>query len=357
MTKLPRSIAFAQDGSKVKLFAPGEFVPYDIIGTTPGDPPESDDEPSSDPFTRSATPWSRRISNLDWLMTTPFYGSHTTYWTYREGAEDDDKIEICMMSHLSLATATVSRHIESGKHGEKDEVFKTRILCILSTVDEGDAEDCTHVTDMDRCAGLRAAQSKVVARLWGWQPSDSSLAGESNLACCETRIAIADWDRILVWSLSPKALIDEANDPAPPPNHPVHQEDESDNDVQIEIPEPGEWRRNPAWTYPKVYDDNMENWYVELKPILLNAGKGVVIRQLVWKDADTLLVRTDRGMQAWNLGASATRKRIQELLAMDLSSESGETDMDERIENDHDQVEECLSSQSEADNKEEPGRL
>jgi hypothetical protein len=333
MPKLPRSIAFAQDGCKIKLFAPGEFLPYDVVSTTPRDPPESEDDPEPDPFMRSATPWTRMISNMDWTMTTPFYHTHTRYWAGNSsGDAEDDKVEICAMSHLSLATATVLRHFQSGKNRQRDQVLKTKILCILSTIDEGDATECTHSADMDRCASLRAAQSRVVARLWGWQPSESSLAGESNLACCDTRIAIANWDRILVWSLSPKALIDEANDPAPPPNQStqIDDDDDSDDEMHVEVlPEAGERKRDPAWTYPKVYDENMEGWYVELKPIILNTGKGVVIRQLIWKDTDTLLVRTDRGMQVWNVGASATGKRTQALLAMDLSSESGETDTDE----------------------------
>lgn len=341
MAFLPRGIAFAQDGRLVKMFTPGGIVPYHVADTSTDARGSSDDEDSPNSFSISRSPWVRSLHNLNWTLTTSFYSQHVTQVTRRAEDDADDGAEVeetCTTSYLSLATTKVSRKrcFLMGMKVLRDKI-ETEVLCIMRAITTLPSNECTHLAEDNICASSRLGRVRVVARLWGWQPSDSSLAGERNVACCHTRVAIAEWDRIFIWSLDPKALIDEADDPASPYSSTSNNDSHSDTGMSDDEPEAGETRKEKAWTYPKVYDGIMDAWYVELKPIVLSASKSgssggngsarnngdtVLIRQLMWNDPNTLVVRTDRGLQIWNLGPRATGKRTQEVLEMDISEQA-----------------------------------
>ena len=330
VTKLPRSIGFAQNGRRLKLFGPGDIVPYHVLVISPDSRRyiEDDDGPSN-PFGPPNNPWIRRLHNLTWRLTTPFYSHHATQPIRRREDDADESIDVeprCTTSCLSLATTKISPICWLGTRWE--DLPETEVLCVIKATKTKSSNNCSHRPNTDVCTPIEYPNVKIVARLWGWQPSKSSLAGEQNMACCGTRIAIAEWDRIFIWSLDPRALLDEANEPAPVINYYSDQDSGVGSYTSVEQPVAHDTRSDPAWTYPKVYDSTMDTWYVELRPIVLSASKSVnngqtrqicdtvLIRQMVWKDADTLMVRTDKGLQIWNLGPKATGKRTQAVLEM-----------------------------------------
>ena len=123
---------------------------------------------------------------------------------------------------------------------------------------------------------IRLSGKIVVARLWGYsQARVTSLPGVVAYSPKGSRIAIADWDKILVWALSPEVLVDD------------------DTGTRY---------------YDTTWDVNFENDVVVLKPILLKAGS--VVRQMAFGGMeDELAVLTSGGLQIWNLGPSGTGKR------------------------------------------------
>jgi hypothetical protein len=124
---------------------------------------------------------------------------------------------------------------------------------------------------------IRSSGTVVVARLWGLsQTRVTSLPGIVAYSLKGSRIAIADWDKILVWALSPDVLVDD------------------DTGTRY---------------YDTTWDDNLENDVVVLKPILLNAGS--VVRQMVFgRSENELVVLTTVGVHIWNLGPSAKGMKV-----------------------------------------------
>lgn len=61
---------------------------------------------------------------------------------------------------------------------------------------------------------LVAAELRVVARLWGWAPQTTTLTGLDTVSVSPNgqRIAIAQWDRVLVYALDPVALCERPFD-------------------------------------------------------------------------------------------------------------------------------------------------
>lgn len=107
-----------------------------------------------------------------------------------------------------------------------------------------------------------------------------------------TRIAIAYWDKILVWALQPDVLAGKLIG--------------------------GEWVHD--WIYERTVDENLKCSLVELKPILLKAD-AVVHKMAFTASENELVTITDRSVQIWNLGPSAIGRRTGSLLC---DSEEGE---------------------------------
>ena len=128
---------------------------------------------------------------------------------------------------------------------------------------------------------IRLSGKVVVARLWGYsQARVTSLPEIVAYSLKGSRIAIADWDKILVWALSPEVLVDD--------------------DIGTRY-------------YDTTWDDSFENDVVVLKPILLKAGS--VVRQMVFgRTENELIVLTTIGVQIWNLGPSAKGMKIMRYL-------------------------------------------
>ncbi|KIW67283.1 hypothetical protein PV04_06548 [Phialophora macrospora] len=70
-------------------------------------------------------------------------------------------------------------------------------------------------SDDDLGRGTRdGTEVRVVARLWGWNAQDTSLSGAETVQVSPMgeRIAIAQWDKVLIYALDPDALCEEAWD-------------------------------------------------------------------------------------------------------------------------------------------------
>ena len=134
---------------------------------------------------------------------------------------------------------------------------------------------CTHLVDLD--VNFRTLLgAEVVGRLWGYnQAPVTSLPGVIAYSPNGSRIAIADWDKILVWALNGEVLVDG---------------------------------NTGSQYYDMVQENKLEHNHVVLTPILLKAGS--VVRQMAFgRIEDELAVLTSGGLQIWNLGPSGTGKR------------------------------------------------
>ncbi|OAL33445.1 hypothetical protein AYO20_07301 [Fonsecaea nubica] len=81
---------------------------------------------------------------------------------------------------------------------------------------EADADEPGLDTDADDTDAdtLHGTDLRVAARLWGWAPQRTTLTGLDtiNISPRGERIAVAQWDRVLVYALDPRALCEEAWD-------------------------------------------------------------------------------------------------------------------------------------------------
>jgi hypothetical protein len=164
------------------------------------------------------------------------------------------------------------------------------IACIMRSWEAIPENDCPHTIHLDEPHAIATTDDiEIAARLWGFTPATTSLAGVMAFAEQGTRIAIARWDRIFVWALEPKALAGA-----------------------------GRWARR--WVYQHIYDRHFKCNLVELKPIVLEAN-AVVHKMAFTANENELVTITDVGLKIWNLGPSATGRRTVRLLQHELICE------------------------------------
>jgi len=244
----PVKVVYSEHGLDLKCYATGFPVPSFRLNTMTG--------------VESGTPVIDKIhiGKCDFLTDSPFYGKHEI----SEGSLN--RVHRCTSSYLALGTT-----VSPGTFGQ------CRIAtCILRARRTYDRHRGSRLVDFDINL-IRLSGTVVVARLWGYsQARVTSLPGIVAYSLKGSRIAIADWDKILVWALSPEVLVDD---------------------------DTGTRYYDPTW------DDNFENDVVVLKPILLKAGS--VVRQMVFgRTENELVVLTTIGVQIWNLGPSAKGMKI-----------------------------------------------
>ena len=117
---------------------------------------------------------------------------------------------------------------------------------------------------------------RVVARLAYWCRRSASLPLVSAHSRKGTRIAIPQWDEILVWPVLPEIL--------------AHRK-----------PRLKGYRR-------RIYDADVNSRLVELVPVVLQAD--AVVHKLAFTEKeDEIIAITDRGVQVWNLGPCGTGRR------------------------------------------------
>lgn len=252
--QLPESIAFFKEGRRIKMYDAGGIVPYQTFSasTTQYDQYASTNVISFEGFTVH--------------VDTPFYGTHTTQ------LDDLNQQSYCFQHHLCLGIASLNLP----NHVGDDEV---RILCVLRSQNRYYPESCDHRVNFSRMTHVSANNSTIVARLWGWEPLHTNLSGKETVAVSPggTRIAIAMWNKVLVYPLNPKVLCDEA------------VVDSSDD----EAPKPRRKRKKPQnpWEKPctdyylRKKDKNLLGWKIaELRPIVLDL-QGAVAHKMSWSAA------------------------------------------------------------------------
>jgi hypothetical protein len=248
----PVKIVYSEHGLNLKCYTTGFPVPSFHLDTVTG--------------AESVTSVIGRIhiGKCDFLTDSPFYGKHEISRGYL------NRVHRCTSSYLALGT-TVSPGI-----------LGRRLIatCILRARRTCDQHRGSRLVDFDMNL-IRLPGKVVVARLWGYsQARVTSLPEIVAYSLKGSRIAIADWDKILVWALSPEVLVDD------------------DTGTRY---------------YDTTWDDSFENDVVVLKPILLKAGS--VVRQMVFgRTENELVVLTTIGVQIWNLGPSAKGMKIMRYL-------------------------------------------
>ncbi|EXJ58717.1 hypothetical protein A1O7_06146 [Cladophialophora yegresii CBS 114405] len=201
---------------------------------------------------------------------------------------------------------------------------------------------------------------RVVARLWGWNAQATSMTGSETVKVSPMgeRIAIAQWDKVLIYALNPEALCEEVWDDrngsddmdwdngshASGNDEPGHEVDvvedeegsmasifenvEADEDVgaEGEVGEMGNASEVPAEPtsfppthpsplpapasitsdrststdnlrhyYPHVQDENLGGSMALLRPVVLKMDAGAVVRKMCWGMGRWRQVNEDRG--------------------------------------------------------------
>ncbi len=195
----PRSIAFNEGGRNLKLYRAGSITPYAIL-------------PSSVTSRREPFRHFARLKNevhiglSDFKIESPFFGQHTFDPPRR--TEDEQQPRECLNVYLHLASS------QPGFPPTYESDTGYADLYIVQNRITTDEDDCEHVTDLHDTGHLPYDELRVVARLWGWHSSlltNSSLTAVDSVCASPkgTRIAIACWDKILIWPLHPEIFCEE----------------------------------------------------------------------------------------------------------------------------------------------------
>lgn len=245
----PVRVTLCDKGQKMKCYAAGCPVPSFRLNT--------DGDLASHPSAVGKV----HIGHCDFLVDDPFCGKHETFQDHLRGRRR------CTFSYLALGLMVSSGSIVS------ESPFAA---CIIRARRTYNYHVCNHLVNLDSSL-TRSFNRDVVGRLWGYTgASMTSLPGIVAYSRHATRIAIADWDKILIWALSGDVLMDcDAG----------------------------------SRYYDMVWDSRFRHEHVVLKPILLQAGS--VVRQMAFgSNENELVVLTSKGVQIWNLGASGTGRRV-----------------------------------------------
>jgi hypothetical protein len=241
----PLRVMFCNSGQKLRCYAADYPVPSFRLNT------------AGDAVSDDSAIGKVHIGSCEFLVDNPFYGRHESF-------DDDHTGTRCTSSYLVLGITTSSRTLHESRPA----------LCIIRARKTVDHDVCRHLINLDSCL-TRSFETHVVSRLWGYRPPMTSLPGIVAYSRNATRMAVADWDKILIWALNGQVLVD------------------GDTGSRY---------------YDTVWDDNFEHDHVVLKPILLKAGS--VVRQMAFgANENELVALISTGFQVWNLGASGTGKR------------------------------------------------
>lgn len=253
------SCQFVDDDSKLNLYKAGAPV-HSWYMSCP-DPAEED----------SGSIWSNTAfidsendgEHQAFEVGMPYYGIHT-YSVF----VDRQSMPVCQTSYFALAMSKTLNEC-----GQTD-VFVVSADSYLSV------GSCDHKIHLDK--GRKSSSWTALALLAGFrQRWLSSLGTPIAVSHCGTRIAAANWSRVLVWSVDPKVL---------------HQ-----GDLQ---------RYFPARDY------NVRKGIGRLRPTLLSS-EGVV-HKMLWADETQLYATTDQGLAKWDIGPMSEGRREDLLLTYEV---------------------------------------
>ena len=291
----PRATAFHSNGQKVSLYSPSSVVPYAVLFTT--SPILHGSSPSrigAAPRTLNEVQLGPNLFRLD----TPFYGSHAFS---SSTDESDEHAGECTMVYLQLAHA---------------QIRSQEVLCIIQSKIYVDADDCRHIVTLDDLIRQPDARVRIVARLWGWQPSKTTMTALDTVSVSPrgTRIAISCWNEVYVWDLNPEVLCeplemvveedqagaDESNAgsdagsdtpssivpvPSAQGNGEASDVDEPNSSPSVSVT--GTTRLIHPTNYYDLVNDSDLHYHVELKPIVLKLQGGAVARKMTWFGTST----------------------------------------------------------------------
>lgn len=251
---LPERMAFFKDGRRIKMYNAGGVVPYQIFST------------STTQYDQYASTNVIQFDGFSVLVDTPFFGTHTTQ------LDEINQQSYCFQHHLCLGVATLNMSIGANE----DEV---KVLCILRSHNRYYPDGCEHRVSLSRMTHVSANNSTIVARLWGWEEMHSSFSGKDVVAVSPggTRIAIAMWDKILVYPLNPKVLCDEVV---------VDSSDDESNKLKKKKKKMKKsWETACTDYYHRPKDGNFLDWRVaEIRPIVLDL-QGAIAHKMSWSQA------------------------------------------------------------------------
>lgn len=252
---LPERISFFKDGRRIKMYDAGGVVPYQIFST------------STTQYDQYASTNIISFDGFSVHVDTPFFGTHTTQ------LDEINQQSYCFQHHLCLGVATLNL-----SNGAADDQVK--VLCILRSHNRYYPEGCEHRVSLSRMTHVSANNSTIVARLWGWEETHSNFSGKDIVAVSPggTRIAIAMWNKILVYPLNPKVLCDEVVV-------------DSSDDEPTKLKKKKKKKAKKTWEtactdyYHRPKNGNFLGWRVaEIRPIVLDLG-GAVAHKMSWSPA------------------------------------------------------------------------
>lgn len=186
---------------------------------------------------------------LNFSIGIPFSGTHQT-----DSATQGLR---CRWKYLAIGIAT-------------HRVEHWTVACLLKSEATCMAQNCGHVLNLDR--GRRYDSWEIMAQLGGFQESSTSHGSLIAASVRGTRIAIASWKSISIWSLEPNVVI------------------EAEEDFYPEL-----------WQSPYGFP--------ELKPATVQLD--AVCHQLRFTDKeDELVAITDRGLLVMNLRCDGKGVRV-----------------------------------------------
>lgn len=259
---LPERIAFYRDGRRIKIYEAGGVVPYQIFST------------STSQYDQYASTNVISFEGFSVHVDTPFFGTHTTQF------DDYSQQSFCFQHHLCLGVATLNLNNGANEN-------EVKVLCILRSQNKSYPENCEHRINLSKMTHVSANNSTIAARLWGWEESHSNFSGKNTVAVSPggTRIAIAMWNKVLVYPLNPKILCDEV------------VVDSSDDD-QPKLKKKKKRMRKPWETactdyYQRPKDKNLLGWRVaEIRPVVLDLD-GAIAHEMSWSPAKGPITDTE----------------------------------------------------------------
>ncbi|KAJ5170636.1 uncharacterized protein N7500_003419 [Penicillium coprophilum] len=180
--------------------------------------------------------------SLQFSIAIPFFGTHYL--------GDINQGEPCHWQYLAFGIAT-------------HRVEKWTVACLLKS-EAYTGPRCTHVLNLDR--GRRFDHWRIMAQLGGFREISTSHGSPVATSRRGTRVAVANWKTLYVWTLNPSELIEN----------------------------------NSNGFYPSSWESS--TGVIELRPVVLQLE--VVCSHLRFTKEDELAAITDRGVMFLNLGYS-----------------------------------------------------
>ena len=193
----------------------------------------------------------------------PFHATHSYGVTV-----DWSAAAICGNSYLALGMMKYSR-----EYTNHPDVFIVHAESIVLS------SDCQHRIIPEE--GRKIQSWEPLAFLAGYRQGASSLGTVIAVSPEGTRIAAATWSQVLIWSFSPKLLL-----------------------------------QGGLQHYFPIHDYNPRKGFGRLRPTLL-PSQGVV-HSMLWANETQLYATTDRGLAKWDIGHRSEGEREHQTLAYDV---------------------------------------